>query len=80
MQKKTVKDVALLSNGSYDTGKGQAFDDYLWDTNFIPSGRRVTQFFKVNSGAQYGTVAGDQKLRLRPQWKILESYRLDSLF
>lgn len=61
MQKQTVKNVALLSNGSYDTGKGQAFDDYLWDTNFIPSTRKLTQFFKTNIGSQYGAVAGDEK-------------------
>lgn len=61
IQRKTVKDVALLSNGSYDTGKGQAFDDYLWDTNFIPPSRRTTQFFKTNSGSQYGIVSGDIK-------------------
>jgi len=60
-QKNTVKDVALLSNGTYDTKKGQAFDDYLWDTNFVPSTRKLTQFFKTNIGSQYGAVAGDQK-------------------
>lgn len=64
MQKRTIKDVALLSNGSYDTGKGQAFDDYLWDTNFIPAMRRQTQFFKTNIGAQYGAVAGDAKTEI----------------
>lgn len=64
MQKRTVKDVALLSNGSYDTGKGQAFDDYLWDTSFIPATRRQVQFFKTNIGSQYGAVAGDQKTEI----------------
>jgi hypothetical protein len=64
IQKQTVKDVGLLSNGSYDTGKGQAFDDYLWDTNFIPSSRKLTQFFKTNNGSQYGAVAGDSKTEI----------------
>jgi hypothetical protein len=61
MQKRTIKQIALLSNGSYDTGKGQAFDDYLWDTNFVPATAKKVQFFKTNIGAQYGSVAGDQK-------------------
>jgi hypothetical protein len=61
MQKRTVKDVALLSNGSYDTGKGQAFDDYLWDTNYMPASRKTVQFFKTNIGSQYGATTGDEK-------------------
>lgn len=65
MQKSTAKNVALLSNHTYDTGKGQAFDDYLWDTNFMPidSSKRI-QFFKTNGGSQYGAVAGDAKTEI----------------
>ena len=32
IQKSTAKKLAYLSNGTYNSGKGQAFDDYLWDT------------------------------------------------
>lgn len=64
IQRGTVKDVALLSNGTYDTGKGQAFDDYLWDTNFIPATSRLVQFFRTNIGAQYGVVAADAKTEI----------------
>jgi hypothetical protein len=61
MQQNTAKDVALLSNGSYDTGKGQAFDDYLWDTNLFPATVKQLQFFKTPIGSAYGGVSGDTK-------------------
>jgi hypothetical protein len=61
MTKQTAKNLAQMSNGTYDTGKGQAFDDYLWDTLLVPSAPREMQFFKTGIGSAYGTVAGDAK-------------------
>ncbi len=64
LQKSTAQDLAVMSNGTYNTGKGQAFDDYLWDTLLFPSSAREIQFFKTNTGSQYGAVAGDQKTEI----------------
>lgn len=63
-QKNTAQDLALLSNGTYGSGKGQAFDDYLWDTALVPSAPRQVQFFKVPIGGSYGSTAGDSKTEI----------------
>jgi len=54
MGKKTAQNLALLSNGTYNSGKGQAFDDYIWDTMLVPTQPRQMQFFKANISSSYG--------------------------
>lgn len=54
MGKNTAQNLALLSNGTYNSGKGQAFDDYLWDTMLIPAAPRQMQFFKANISSNFG--------------------------
>lgn len=66
MQVSTARQLRLLSNGSYSTGKGNAQNDYLWDRIVLPAAP-VTQgipFFRVPRSGQYGTTAGDLKTEI----------------
>lgn len=66
MQTTTAKDLALLSNGSYSTGKGQAQNDYIWDRILMPSApsSQGLSFFRTPRSGAYGTTAGDQKTEI----------------
>lgn len=63
MTKQTARQLALLSNGSYQTGKGNAQNDYIWDRMLCPATipNQGLVFFRTPLNAQYGAVAGDQK-------------------
>ena len=68
IQKSTAKKLAYLSNGTYNSGKGQAFDDYLWDTisfsNLNTGNYTVPQqfrFFRQPLQSQYGGSATGSK-------------------
>ncbi len=66
MQVSTARQLRLLSNGSYSTGKGNAQNDYLWDRIVLPAAP-VTQgipFFRVARSGNYGTTAGDLKTEI----------------
>lgn len=66
MQVSTARQLRLLSNGSYSTGKGNAQNDYLWDRIVLPAAP-VTQgipFFRVPRSGQYGLTAGDLKTEI----------------
>ena len=56
IQKSTAKKLAYLSNGTYNSGKGQAFDDYLWDTLLITGTTQPQnfRFFRQPLQAAYG--------------------------
>ncbi len=63
MQVSTARQLRLLSNGSYSTGKGNAQNDYLWDRIVLPAApaSQGIPFFRVPRSGQYGVTAGDLK-------------------
>jgi hypothetical protein len=66
MQVSTARQLRLLSNGSYSTGKGNAQNDYIWDRILLPatSPAQGIPFFRVPRSGQYGVTAGDQKTEI----------------
>lgn len=60
--KSTARDMAQMSAGSYSTGKGQIFEDFLWDTEAVPAtfSNNLMQFFKRGIGSTF--VAGTKTL------------------
>jgi len=66
MQVSTARQLRLLSNGSYSTGKGSAQNDYLWDRNVLPATIQPQgiPFFRVPRSGAYGTTAGDSKTEI----------------
>jgi hypothetical protein len=63
MEVSTARQLRLLSNGSYSTGKGNAQNDYLWDRIVLPAtpAAQGTPFFRIPRSGQYGATAGDNK-------------------
>lgn len=63
MQVSTARELRLLSNGSYSTGKGNAQNDYMWDRVVLPAAppAQGIPFFRIPRSGQYGSVAGDLK-------------------
>jgi hypothetical protein len=62
----TARQLRLLGNGSYATGKGNAQNDYIWDRFVMPA---ITQpqgipLFRIPRSGQYGVTAGDQKTEI----------------
>lgn len=66
MQVSTARQLRLLSNGSYSTGKGNAQNDYLWDRVVLPAAVQPQgiPFFRVPRSGPYGVTAGDQKTEI----------------
>ena len=64
VQQSTARDVALMRNGAYQTGKANVQSDYIWDRNAI-TGTAVPNvgyvFFRSPRSQPYGAVAGDVK-------------------
>jgi len=63
MQVSTARQLRLLSNGSYSTGKGNAQNDYLWDRVVLPAAiaPQGVPFFRIPRSGPYGATAGDLK-------------------
>lgn len=63
MQAQTARQLRLLANGSYSTGKGNAQNDYIWDRFLMPAtpAPQGTPLFRIPKNGAYGTVAGDAK-------------------
>jgi hypothetical protein len=66
MQVSTARQLRLLSNGSYSTGKGNAQNDYIWDRIVLPASAPAQgiPFFRVPRSGQYGVTAGDAKTEI----------------
>jgi len=66
MQKTTARQLRLLSNGSYSTGKGNAQNDYIWDRYLMPAAPAAqgTPLFRIPRSGAFGTVAGDAKTEI----------------
>lgn len=66
MQVSTARNLRLLSNGSYSTGKGNAQNDYIWDRVVLPAAAPAQgiPFFRVPRSGQYGVTAGDAKTEI----------------
>lgn len=64
VQQSTARDVALMRNGAYQTGKANVQSDYIWDRNAI-TGTTVPNtgyvFFRTPRSQPYGVTAGDTK-------------------
>jgi len=63
MQVSTARQLRLLSNGSYSTGKGNAQNDYIWDRFVMPAtpAAQGTPLFRIPRSGAYGATAGDAK-------------------
>lgn len=66
MEVNTARQLRLLSNGSYSTGKGNAQNDYLWDRIILPATTQAQgiPFFRVPRSGNYGVTAGDLKTEI----------------
>jgi hypothetical protein len=64
VQQSTARDVALMRNGAYQTGKANVQSDYIWDRNAI-TGTTVPNvgyvFFRSPRSQPYGATPGDTK-------------------